>query len=245
MEKEKLLGFIKRYNLNGSIESVQLDSNLSNNSISTKFASEEKYILGTVVLNKVNFGDATLGVYDTTKLKSLLGVLGSDIDVSTTKSNDRVVSVSLKDKNMSANFMLSDLSVIPKTPNLKNLPSWDVVIKLDKDFVSRFVKAKNALPEVSTFTLLMNNKTSKLELVLGYASINSNRISMAVETLNGMDSVTKTISFSAKYFKEVLSANIDSDNAELKVSCQGLAYTSFSSEDYDAEYYLTEVRLGE
>jgi hypothetical protein len=187
----------------------------------------------------------SLGVYDTAKLKSLLGVLGPDIAVSTVQSDSRVISMTLKDKNMSANFMLSDLSVIPKTPNLKQLPGWDVVIKLDKEFINRFIKSKNALPEVNSFTLLVNSKTSKLDLVIGYSSINSNRISMAVETVGGKDSVDKPISFSAKYFKEILSANIDSDDAELNVSCKGLAHVKFKSDDYESEYYLTEVRQGD
>lgn len=245
MEKEKLLGFIKRYNLNGSIETVQVDSVISDNKISTKFVSEEKHILGFVSLTGVNIGDASLGIYDTAKLKSLLGVLGPDITVSTVNSDDRVISVNLKDKNMSANFMLSDLSVIPQTPKVKGLPDWNVVIKLDKETINRFIKSKNALPEVNSFTLLMNKKTDKLELVIGYSSINSNRISMSVETVGGKDRVDKPISFSAKYFKELLSANLDSDDAELNVSSKGLAHVKFSSDDYESEYYLTEVRQGD
>lgn len=245
MEKEKLLGFIRRYNLNGCIETVQVDSAVSDNRISTKFISEEKHILGNVSLVGVNFGDASLGIYDTAKLKSLLGVMGPDISVSTVSSDDRVISMNLSDKNMSANFMLSDLSVIPKTPNLKKLPDWDVVIKLDKEFINRFVKSKNALSEVNTFTLLMGKKTNKLELVIGYSSINSNRISMTVDTLNGKDNVDKPISFSAKYFKELLSSNLDSNDAELNVSTKGLAHVRFVSDDYESEYYLTEVKQGD
>lgn len=245
MEKEKLLGFIKRYTLNGFIESAQIDSSESDNTISTKFISEEKHVLGNVVLSNVNFGTCSLGVYETAKLKSLLSVMGEDIAVQTIQSNDKVISLKLKDSNMSVNFMLSDLSVIPKTPNLKSLPDWDVVIKLDKEFTNRFIKAKNALPEGHSFTLLMNSKTSKLELIIGYSTINSNRISMNVETVSGKDSVDKAISFSAKYFKEILSANIDSDDAVLNVSSKGLAHIKFSSDDYASEYYLTEVRQGD
>lgn len=245
MEKEKLLGFIKRYNLNGCIESVKVESSASEDKIETKFVSEEKHVLGGVILNKVNFGDCTLGVYDTTKLKSLLGVLGTDIDVSTVKSDDRVISVKLSDKNTSANFMLADLSVIPVVPKLKTLPDWDVIIKLDKDFTNRFIKSKNALPEVNTFTLTMNKKTSKLELVIGYSSINSNRISMEVETEKDKDKVDTPISFSAKYFKEILSANLDSSDAVLNVSSKGLAHVKFVADDYESEYFLTEVKQGD
>jgi hypothetical protein len=89
---------------------------------------------------------------------------------------------------------------------------------------------------------LINKKTDKLELVIGYAQINSNRISLAVDAENGKDTVSKPISFSAKYFKEILSANSDATESTLNVSSKGLAYVKFNSDEYDSEYYLTEIQ---
>lgn len=241
MDKTKLDGFIKRYNLSGNIESVKVDSSKDADNLKTSFISEEKHVLGVVELKSNNFGDSELGIYETKKLTSLLGVLGSDIEISPTVADDRVVSLGISDSNTQANFMLSDLSVIPKVPNIKALPEWDVVIDLDREFMNRFVKSKNALADVPTFTLLMSKKTNALEMVIGYSSINSNRISLDVSAQGGKDSLDEPISFSAKYLKEILTANSDATEATLNVSAKGLAYIKFTTDDYVSEYYLTEV----
>lgn len=240
MDKSKIDGFIKRFNLSGCIESVKIESSKGDDSLKTSFISEEKHVLGIVELKNNNIGDCELGVYETAKLKGLLSVLGSDISIKTVESDDRVISLTLSDKNTDVNFMLADISVIPKVPALKKLPEWDVVIELDKEFMNRFVKSKNALAEVNTFTLL-NNKKKNLQLVIGYSSINSNRIAMDVSCEKGKDTLENPISFSAKYFKEILSANADATEATLNVSSKGLAYIQFSTDDYVSEYYLTEI----
>jgi len=241
MEKSKIDGFIKRYNLSGCIESVKVNSSEDDNTISTSFISEEKHVLGRVELKNNNFGDVELGVYETARLKSMLVVHTNDITITPTKSDERVISLKMSDSTGTAtNFMLADVSVIPKVPNLKQLPDWDVVIELDREFMSRFVKSKGALPEVNTFTLV-NGKNDELQLIIGYSSINSNRISLDVSCKDGKDKVVKPISFSAKYLKEIVNANSDATEATLNVSCKGLAYVKFSTDDYNSEYYLTEV----
>lgn len=245
MEKTKLDGFIKRYNLNGCVESVKVESSKDDNKLKTRFISEEKHVLGTVELKGENFGNSELGVLDTAKLKQLLGVLGNDISVSTVEHDGRIISLNFADGSTKVNCMLADISVIPKVPNMKSLPDWDVVLPLNKEFMSRFIKAKGALPEVNTFTLLMSKKSGKLEMVIGYSSINSNRVSIEVEPEKDKDSVSDPISFSAKYFREILSANSDATEATLNVSSKGLAFIEFETSDYSSQYYLTSVDLSD
>lgn len=53
----------------------------------------------------------------------------------------------------------------------------------------------------------------------------------------------KPISFSAKYLKEILTANKEATSAVLKVSTQGLAHIQFKIDDFTASYYLVEQQL--
>ena len=77
--------------------------------------------------------------------------------------------------------MLSDLSVIPTPPELKNLPdSFELGIKVDPYFINTFTSGKSALSEAETFTILTENGETKI--VIGYASIASNRVTIPVET---------------------------------------------------------------
>ena len=49
------------------------------------------------------------------------------------------------------------------------------------------------------------------------------------------------VSFNAKYFKSILSANKECKEALLQVSSEGLAKISFSSDNFDVTYYLVAV----
>ena len=50
MEKQKLNGFISRYNLGGEVESVMLNS--TDGSVSVKMISDDKTLLGDVTVSE-------------------------------------------------------------------------------------------------------------------------------------------------------------------------------------------------
>jgi len=238
MEKNKLTKFISKYHLNGLIESVKWES--ESKVIKTSFISDDKSVLGSVSMKEFDEGDVTCGVYDTSKLTKMLAVLGDDVILDITKMDDKLVSLKFKDSSTSINYMLSDLSVIPSTPDLKQLPEFDVQIKLDDTFINKFIRAKAALSDEDNFTFLV--KDGKAQIILGFASINSNRISIDV-TASLQDGITDVdpISFSATYLKEILAVNKDAINAVLDISTQGLAAIHFEVGVYTSDYYLVQV----
>lgn len=244
MKKQILEQFIRKYSLNGTIESVKLTVDAKKTLLSTNTITEEKNVLVDVKYNKFDAitDDCELGIHDTSKLKSMLGVLGEDVTLELNKKTDgKITSIVFNDTSTDVQFVTADLSVIPAAPTLKKLPVFNVEIELNADFIAKFSKAKNALPDVETYTLMMNKK-GVLEMILGYSTLNSNRIKLNVKTINGKDKLGKTINFNAKYLKEILSANNDCDNAVLKVSDAGLATISFSGSDFDSTYYMVEIK---
>ena len=86
MDKNRLNRFIGKYNLAGLVESVSWKS--EGNTLSTKFISDDKTVLGTVSLENFDFEDSVIGVYNTNTLKSLLNVLGNDINLAIKKIDD-------------------------------------------------------------------------------------------------------------------------------------------------------------
>ena len=63
----------------------------------------------------------------------------------------RAIAIDMSDGEVSLNYMLADLDIIPKAPKLKTIPDTTVVIKIDNDFITKFVRAKNALSESDNF----------------------------------------------------------------------------------------------
>jgi hypothetical protein len=231
MRKSKLDGFINRYNLGGEIESVMIKS--SADKLSTKVISDDKTLLGTVSTSDSDFPEGEFGVYTTTQLKSLLSVLDENIKIEETTG-----ALKFSDNGTKMQYMLASPSVIPSVPELKSLPPFDAEITLDDEFVNKFIKSKAALSDADVFTFLC--KDGKGEIVLGYSSINSHRVSLSVNCK--CDSDIQPIGFSAKYLKAILVANKGSSTASLKISSKGLAHIAFSSDDFNSEYYLVEIK---
>ena len=240
MNKSQLTNFINKYTLGGEIKSTKWVSN--GDSLTTRFISVDKSVVVKVVLFKFkHLEPCELGVYNTGQLSSLLSVLGDDVDVSLSRAGDKFISMELEatKRKTKSKYMLSDLSVIPTPPELKNLPdSFELGIKVDAHFINTFISGKGALSEAETFTIFTEN--DKTEIVIGYASIASNRVTIPVETTK--IKLMEPISFNANMFASILSANKDCESATLEVSSQGLSRIKFSIDNYDSEYFLVSTQ---
>ena len=231
MEKSKFNGFVSRYNLGGEVESVMIKSEKTN--MSVRMISDDKTLLGDVTVNDTDFPDGEFGIYTTSQLKGLLGVLDNTIKV-----EEVTGALKFSDNGTKMQYMLAAPSVIPAVPDLKALPPFNVDITLDNEFVNKFIKSKGALTDADTFTF--ECKGSKGEIILGYSSINSNRMSISVECTCEGD--VSPIAFSGKYLKEILTANRGSSSSSLKISSDGLAHLNFVEGDYVSNYYLVEIK---
>ena len=236
MDKYKLTRFIDKYHLGGNVNAVVINS--KGDTLSTRFITGDKSLLGELEMNSWNFQDAELGVYDTEQLSRLLGVLDDDVSLNLTQSGDKGIALEISDQYSKVNFMLSDKSVINQPPPLKGIPEFQLKIKVDTNFITRFIGGKSALPDTDTFTVITSNDGVKL--VIGYSSINTNRVTIPVETETYED--IDNVSFNANLFKDVLVANKECESATLEVSEKGLSRINFKVDQYDVTYYLVAVQ---
>jgi len=236
MDKYKLTRFIDKYHLGGNVNAVVINS--KGDTLSTRFITGGKDLLGELEMNSWQFKDAELGVYDTEQLSRLLGVLDDDVTINLTQSGDKAIALEISDSYSKVNFMLSDKSVINQPPPLKELPNFQLKIKVDTNFITRFIGGKSALPDTDTFTVITSDNGVKL--VIGYSSINTNRVTIPVETETYED--IDNVSFNANLFKDVLVANKECESATLEVSEKGLSRINFKVDQYDVTYYLVAVQ---
>ena len=235
MDKSKLVKFINKYYLSGNVNSVAINSD--GNGLSTRFVSGDKSLLGEVKLKNYSITEADFGVYQTDALLKMLSVLDNDISVDLIKAEDKAISLDAKDSGAKVRYMLSDLSVINTPPQLKQIPEFELLLNVDKTFVSKFISGKGALPDTESFTIVSGDKP---EVVIGYSSIATNRVAVPVE--NQTDNTIDNISFNANLFKDVLEANKECEAAVLEVSSEGLARITFNFSDYESTYYLVAVQ---
>ena len=236
MQKSKLNRFIQKYNLGGNVNSVKWKS--ESDTLSTTFVTPDKSLLGTVVADNVKFEDAELGVYQTDRLKSLIGVLGEDVSLNLMRVDDKAISLNVKNGSVSIDYVLSDLSVIADPPNLKRIPEFGTKINIDTKFIDTFIKGKSALNDIDTFSII--NGRNGCEVVIGYASTTTDRVNIQVNC--DVCDIDKPISFNANLFKEVLVANKECTSAVLEVSTEGLARVNFKVDDYDSTYFIVAMQ---
>ena len=234
MNKQKLVRFINKYYLNGIADSVVLKSNSNEQKLFTRFVSSDKTLLGIIQLDRWNFEDANIGVYTTEQLLKLLSVLDEDINVSITKSGDKTISMKISDSLSSVNYMLSDPSIINEPPQLQNIPNFELSINVTPSVINKFISGKSALQDTTTFTVITDETSTKL--VIGYSSVNTNRVTIPVITsdFTSIDNV----SFNAEYFSQILLANKECESAFLQISSEGLAKINFKIDDYKSTYWL-------
>jgi hypothetical protein len=236
MEKSKFEDFLGKYYLAGNTDSAKIV--IKDKKLTTSFITTDQNVIGEVTLNSFDTKDAELGVYTTSQLLKLLSALDKDIDVSYGETDNKVYSMNVKDKNTNVTYMLADLSVIRQVPALKTLPEFDCSINISKEFITKFIKAKNALPDSDNFAVqTVNGETS---IVINYSSINTNRINFKVDAVTDVD--FSPICFSAKVFKEILLAN-DGALGTLEISSKGLARVTFTNSYYSSTYYLVKLTI--
>ena len=233
MNKITLDTFIQKYNLGGNVNSVKWVSD--GTTLSTRFISGDKSLVGHVELNKQTLPEFEVGVYDTAQLAKMLNTLSDNISEFELKKVDGTpVALHLRDKVLSIDYVLAALGVIPDVPEMKSIPEFDTLVSLDSQFINSFIKSKGALSDVEHFTVQPSD--GGVEFTIGYSDANSNRISLKAQS--GAVALTEPVTFNANLFKEVLSANKECSKAELQISKQGLAHVEFKVDDFVAKYWL-------
>ena len=240
MNKIVLDTFIQKYNLGGNVNSVKWES--SGDTLSTRFISPDKSLLGELTLSKQTLPEFEVGVYDTPLLSKMLGTLADSIDFSliTPPSDDeQPVAFHLTDSVISADYVLAAIGVIPDVPELKNIPEFNTLVNIDSQFINSFIRGKGALADVETFAI--NPVDNGVEFVIGYSDINSNRISIKAQS--GAVNMTDSIVFNANLFKELLNANKECSKATLQISDKGLAHIEFNVDDFNVKYWLVSQQV--
>jgi hypothetical protein len=239
MEKSKLDKFISKYNLGGACESVSLKSDGTNLSVRT--ISADKNVLAEVSAEDMNFPEGEFGIYETKKLRAILGVVDNTFDIKANTVNGKFTGLNISDSSTKATFVLADTAVIPPVPELKTIPPMNVNIQLDDKFVTTFIKAKSALNEVETFTVMSDGVDTTVNVVLGHSTLNTNRID--ISTTTNVPAKLAPISFSANYLREILSANKECKTGVLEISSKGLSRAKFELDGFVSTYYLVQISI--
>ena len=122
----------------------------------------------------------------------------------------------MADTNYDIKFNLADPAVIPNVPDVSNNEDeWSVTFEVSDEFITRFVKSKDALSELDTFTIETRDGFHGEELVFTVGTNITNTIEFTVEST--INESFGAIPFNSNLMKEILKANKDYHTGEIRI----------------------------
>lgn len=235
MEKSKLQSFINRYYLAGNCEAVILKE--TPNGVGCDLIDQDQTVVGKIQWNTTSFMNGSLGINHTGALTKMLGAVGENINIDVQQASGKNYAMKISEGSTKMTFMLADTTVIPSVPTINSEPDYKVAIDINDEFITKFIKAKNALPDAKNFAVQV--KSGRIVFVINYTTINADNISFEIGSTEVGD--MEPICFSADKLKEVLIAN-RGDAGKLHVSPDGLARIDFTGADFESSYWLVQLQ---
>jgi hypothetical protein len=223
---------LKKYYLNGLTEAVKF--NIKNNVLHIPFSTTNRDVVGEVTL-PIELSNAEFGIFETSPLLKLLNILDTNLDIQYKETFGIVEKLLIEDNQYKMMFSVSDISLIPKTPNAIEV-NYQLTYTMEPDFVTRFVDCKKALgSDIKTFTLEPQSETARI--ILGDPSGYANKLEFNIPA------VTEGFPFAPLLFpsdvlREILVANKNFDAAEMKVNADGLMNLMFTEGDAVSQYFI-------
>ena len=232
ISKKVISDIVSKYSLGNNVEKVKWI--VTDEEITIKFINDSKNLVGTVnYRKKIGLKKGDYGIFNTSQLIKCLNILDGDILVDTTNSK-----LNLADTNYDIRFNLADPAVIPNVPDVSNTDQPSASFYVNDEFITRFVKSKDALSELETFTIETREGLNGEELVFTVGTNIKNTIEFTVENVTINESFSP-VPFDSNLMKEILKANKDYQEGEIHINKKGLLDAHFDCGDgLHTGYYL-------
>ena len=236
ISKKVISDIVSKYSLGNSIEKVKWI--ITDEKFICHFINDSKNLVGYVDYRKeIGLKPGDYGIFNTSQLIKCLNILDGDILVDATSSK-----LNLADTSYDIKFNLADPAVIPNVPDVSNnSEEWSVVFEANDEFITRFVKSKDALNELETFTVETREGFNGEELVFTVGTNITNTIEFTVEAT--INESFGPVPFDSNLMKEILKANRDYHSGEIRINKKGLLDAHFHcGDDLYTGYYLVRLQ---
>ena len=231
INKKVISDIVSKYSLGNNIEKVKWV--ITDKDFTINFINDSKNLVGNIIYNQqIGLKPGDYGIFNTSQLIKCLNILDGDILVDATTSK-----LNLADTNYDIKFNLADPAVIPNVPEVNQGHESSVSFEVNDEFITRFVKSKDALNELDTFTIETRDGFDGEELAFTVGTNITNTIEFTVDSV--IRESFGPIPFDSNLFKEILKANRSYEKGEIHVHKNGLIWALFSFDNNTkTEYFL-------
>jgi len=235
INKLTLQSIINKYYL-GLNESVKWS--IANNTLEINFMTPTKDVIGSVICDNFNVENASLAIYDTKKLQSLISICNGDLLLELEKTNKVFTKLKISDMNFNLNYALSDPLLIDKVGTV-NVPDWVVELTLTPEDIDNLIKAKSALAQIDNMLVTTTQDLDGqdvVEFVFGDESGHNNKITYQIA--GDIKEQGMKLPFNSDMLKTILQANKDMEGGSLYLSTMGLMKLEFDKDLIASEYFM-------
>ena len=231
INKKVISDIVSKYSLGNNIEKVKWV--ITDKDFTINFINDSKNLVGNIIYNQqIGLKPGDYGIFNTSQLIKCLNILDGDILVDATTSK-----LNLADTNYDIKFNLADPAVIPNVPEVNHSHESSVSFEVNDEFITRFVKSKDALSELDTFTIETRDGFNGEELAFTVGTNITNTIEFTVDSV--IRESFESIPFDSNLFKEILKANRAYEKGEIHIHKNGLIWALFSFDNNTkTEYFL-------
>ena len=234
-DKRIIDSFINKYHLGGNIERTKWVSD--GESLKADFINDSQNLVGKVVSKNFKFPIGEFGIYSTSTLSKMLGILENEVMFEVIKENKIPARFNIGDTAMDVKFNLADPQVIPNVPNI-NKTEGDIEVELTEEFTTRFIKSKDAVGEEVFYVSTQDGFTSKeIKFTIGNSTSNSVSFASNIEPGSAEEELDN-IPFNADLVKEIFKHNKRFELGWMKINPKGLITFAFKFGDLETNYYL-------
>ena len=232
ISKKVISDIVSKYSLGNNIEKVKWV--ITDEELTIKFINDSQTLVGNLnYRKKIGLKKGDYGIFNTSQLIKCLNILDGDILIDATSSK-----LNIADTNYDIRFNLADPAVIPNVPDVSNTDQPSASFYVNDEFITRFVKSKDALNELETFTIETREGLNGEELVFTVGTNITNTIEFTVENATINESFDP-VPFDSNLMKEILKANKDYHSGEIHINKKGLLDAHFECNDnLFTNYYL-------
>ena len=232
INKKVISDIVSKYSLGNNIEKVKWV--ITDDKFTINFINDSKNLVGYVEYRKdIGLKPGDYGIFNTSQLIKCLNILDGDILVDATTSK-----LNMADTNYDIKFNLADPAVIPNVPDINESDDWSVSFDISDEFITRFVKSKDALSDLGTGTVETRDGFNGEELVFTVGTNITNTIEFTVENATINESF-EAVPFDSNLLKEILKANRTYHSGEIRINKKGLLDAHLHhGDDLYTGYYL-------
>ena len=219
ISKKVISNILSKYFLGGYIERVIWE--IEDKKLHINFMNDSESLSGYVEYrDDIGLKNGKYNIFATSKLIKCVNILDGDILLSASSNNSKL---NLADTNYEISFSLGlDGTVNQADINKDDDEGWSVSFSISDEFITRFVKSKDALGDLSEFTFSTREGFTGKELVITMGDKEEgDSIEFTVEN-PVINEDLEYIPFNSDLLKEILKSNKDYHSGEIRIDKYGL-----------------------